>query len=196
MGRSGIFAAVLIYGSSFGLAAAQPTLPAVFTNTPSQARALRGPIKTPVGRHPYEVLGSKVVVSDMQKSFDFYTKVIGLKPAKSLAQAEPLPPAGPDNSKWPGEYGFNFTGSYADAYFDILRPGPDTMPTPASASLVQLVFKVPDVPAIIRRAKELGYTVTREAPVVGPGEMSIGLIRDPDGYRVEVIQAADYPIER
>jgi catechol 2,3-dioxygenase-like lactoylglutathione lyase family enzyme len=156
----------------------------------------RGPIKTPLGRSPAEVLGSKVVVSDMAKSFDFYTKVVGLRPAKSLAQAEPLPPPGADASQWPVEYGFNFSGSYEDAFFDILRPRPDTRITRESADLVTVIFKVPDAPAVMRRAREAGYEVIREAPAVGPGEMSIGFIRDPDGYRIEIIQAADYPKEK
>lgn len=157
------------------------------------AQVSPAPRTTPLGRLPAEVLASKVVVSDMQKSFDFYTKVIGLKPAKSISQAEPIPPAGSDNSKWPSEYGLSFSGSYAEAFFDILRPHADNMPTPNSTSLVQLVFKVPDAPAVIRRAKELGYTVTREAPVVRAGQMSIGMLNDPDGYSVEIIQAASYP---
>jgi catechol 2,3-dioxygenase-like lactoylglutathione lyase family enzyme len=163
---------------------------------PAQPQMPRGPIKTPLGRSPAEVLGSKVVVSDMVKSFDFYTRVVGLRPAKSLAQTEPLPPPGADTSQWPVEYGFNFSGSFGDAFFDILRPRSDSKITRESADLVTLIFKVPDARAVIRRAKELGYEVIREAPAVRPGEMSIGFIRDPDGYRVEIIQAADYPKEK
>lgn len=115
-----------------------------------------------------------------------------MKPAKSMAQTEPLPMPGADRSKWPVEYGFNYVGEYSDAFFDILRPGPNRMPTKESAALVTLIFKVPDAPAVIRRAKEAGYAV-REAPVVQPGEMSIGFITDPDGYQVEIIQAGSYP---
>jgi lactoylglutathione lyase len=175
----------------FGFAAAQVPVPAGQAQTP----AARAPSKTPLGRLPAEVLASKIVVTNMQKSFDFYTKVVGLKPAKALSQAEPIPPAGPDNSKWPGEYALSFTGTLAESFMDLLRPRADNMPTPASAGLVQLVFKVPDAPAVLRRAKEAGYTVTREAPVVGPGEMSIGMLSDPDGYRVEILQAGSYPAD-
>jgi lactoylglutathione lyase len=192
------FVAVALGGCALGVigsAGAQAQSQAQPAAAQGQANPARAPSRTPLGRLPAEVLASKVVVSDMQNAFDFYTKVIGLRPAKSVNQKEPIPPAGADNSKWPVEYGFNFSGSYAEAFFDILRPRADNMPTPASTSLVQLVFKVPDAPAVIRRAKALGYTVTREAAVVGPGEMSIGMLSDPDGYRVEIIQAASYPAD-
>ena len=101
----------------------------------AQPQMPRGPIKTPLGRHPAEVLGSKVVVSDMAKSFDFYTRVVGLKPAKSLAQTEPLPPPGTDPNKWPVEYGMNFSGVFGDAFFDLLRPGPNSKNVRPSSAL-------------------------------------------------------------
>lgn len=158
------------------------------------AIAQRTRIKTPLGRLPQEVLGMKVVVTDMPKSLEYYTKVIGLKPAKALGQPGPGPaPTGTDPTKWPSEYGLNYEGEFSEAFFDLLRPTPTEKPTPQSASMTTLMFKVPDAPAVIQRAKDMGYQVIREAPIVKPGEMSIGMLRDPDGYRVEIIQAASYP---
>jgi len=185
LGAYGISAAVPASAQSTSTAQGQP-----------QTAMPRGPIRTPLGRQPAEVLASKIVVSNMQRSFNFYTKVVGLQPAKTISQTQPFAQGGADNSQWPMEYGLNFSGSYADAFFDLLRPRADNMPTPASTGLVQLVFKVPDAQAVMRRAKDLGYTVTREAPVVGAGEMSIGMLRDPDGYSVEIIQAASYPADQ
>ena len=184
---------------AYGISAAAPASAQASTSTAQgqpQTAMPRGPIRTPLGRQPAEVLASKIVVSNMQRSFDFYTKVVGLQPAKTISQTQPFPQGGADNSQWPMEYGLNFSGSYADAFFDLLRPRADNLPTPASTGLVQLVFKVPDAQAVMRRAKDLGYTVTREAPVVGAGEMSIGMLRDPDGYNVEIIQAASYPADQ
>jgi predicted enzyme related to lactoylglutathione lyase len=152
----------------------------------------RGPIKTPLGSSSSDVLFSKITVSDVQKSYAFYTEVIGLKPAISTAQKEAPAPPGPDPKSWPAEIALNFSGSFADPFFDILPPR-NGRPTREMTDMVVIGLKVPDAPAVIRRVKEAGYEVIREAPVVGPGEMSIGMVRDPDGYRLEILQAATYP---
>ncbi len=158
-----------------------------------QPRLPTGPIKTPLGSSPADVLFSKITVSDMHKSYEFYTKVIGLKQAITLSQKEPPPPPGTDSKTWPFELALNFSGSFADPFFDLLSPRGGAVPTRETASMTVIGLKVPDAPAVIRRVKEAGYEVIREAPVVGPGEMSIGMVRDPDGYRVEILQAASYP---
>ena len=165
-------------------------MPGYAQDAPSQMP--RGPIKTPIGSSPTDVLFSKITVSDMQKSYAFYTTVIGLKPAITLAQKEPPPPPGPDPKTWPGEIGLNFSGSFADPFFDIIPPR-NGMPTRAMTNMIVIGFKVPDAAAVVRRVKDAGYEVIREAPVVGPGEMSVGMVRDPDGYRLELLQAATYP---
>jgi lactoylglutathione lyase len=152
----------------------------------------RGPIKTPLGSSSSDVLFSKITVSDVQKSYAFYTEVIGLRPAISTAQKEAPAPPGSDPKSWPAEIALNFSGSFADPFFDILaaRSG---KPTHEMTDMIVIGLKVPDAPAVIKRVKEAGYEVIREAPVVGPGEMSIGMVRDPDGYRLEILQAATYP---
>jgi predicted enzyme related to lactoylglutathione lyase len=170
---------------AFGLIAAAPP------HAPAGPRVMPRHITTPLGSRAAEVLGGKVTVTDMVKSFDFYTKVVGLRPAKVAAMPRPFPPPGPDRSKWPNEYPLSFSGTFAEAFFDLL-PARGVMPTRESANLTVVMFKVPDAPAVIRRAKALGYEVISEAPEVAPGEMSIGMLRDPDGYRVEIIQAASY----
>jgi lactoylglutathione lyase len=152
----------------------------------------RGPIKTPLGSSSSDVLFSKITVSDMQKSYAFYTEVIGLKPAISTAQNQAPPAPGPDPKSWPAELALNFSGTFADPFFDLLAPR-NGKPTHEMTDMIVIGLKVPDAPAVIRRVKQAGYEVIREAPVVGPGEMSIGMVRDPDGYRLEILQAATYP---
>jgi catechol 2,3-dioxygenase-like lactoylglutathione lyase family enzyme len=138
------------------------------------------------------VLFSKITVSDVQKSYAFYTEVIGLRPTVSTAQKEAPAPPGPDPKSWPAEIALNFSGSFADPFFDILPPR-NGRPTREMTDMVVIGFKVPDAAAAIRRVKDAGYEVIRDAPAAGPGEMSIGMVRDPDGYRVEILQAATYP---
>jgi lactoylglutathione lyase len=152
-----------------------------------------GPILTPLGTSSSQIMFSKVTVSDLKKSYDFYTKVIGLKRAAALGQ--PLPPEpGSTNTPQPAfvEIALNFTGSVADPFFVIVaRQG--EKPTPDAAKISWVGFKVPDAVVAVRRVKEAGYEVVREPKPAGPGEMSIGIVHDPDGYSLELIQAANYP---
>jgi len=163
-----------------------------------QAPAARAPSRTPLGTRPAEVLMSKVTVSDLEKSYDFYTRIIGLKPAISQYQLQHhMLAERPTNdpARHFVEVGLNFSGSFADAFFDIVQQ-PGEMPTRAAAKSVVIGFKVSDARAVLERARQAGFEVVREAPVVQPGEMAIGLIRDPDGYTIELIQAASFPTRR
>ena len=153
------------------------------------------PRRSPLGSMTSQFLLAKITVSDLEKSYDFYTRIIGLKPAISLYQQQnKMAPERPKNDPQRRfvEVALNFSGSVGDPFFDIVQQ-PGEMPTRAAAKSVVIGIKVPDAPAVIRRAKEAGYQVVREAPVVQPGEMSIGFILDPDGYSLEIIQAPNFP---
>jgi catechol 2,3-dioxygenase-like lactoylglutathione lyase family enzyme len=150
-------------------------------------------IRTPLGTSSAQVLLAKVTVSDLPKSYEFYTKIIGLKRALSVGQQPPPAPV-PANDSQPAfiEIPLNFSGSLADPFFVIVQQR-GSKPTPGTAKMNWIGFKVPDAPAAVRRVKAAGYEIVREAPTVGPGVMSIGIVRDPDGYSVELIQSANYP---
>jgi len=150
-------------------------------------------IRTPLGTSSEQVLLAKVTVSDLPKSYEFYTKVIGLKWALSAGQPQPPAPV-PANDAQPAfiEIPLNFSGSLADPFFVIVQQR-GYRPTPDVARMSWIGFKVPDAPAAVRRVRESGYEIVREPKTVGPGVMSIGIVRDPDGYSVEVIQSASYP---
>jgi catechol 2,3-dioxygenase-like lactoylglutathione lyase family enzyme len=170
------------------LAALALAVPAVARDEPAMPR---GPIRTALGTSDRQVLMAKFTVSDLEKSYAFYTQVIGLKRALTPTQGNPPPPRN-DPERAFIEIGLNFSGSFGDAFFDLVQQK-GVKPSPEFARSAVIGFKVPDAPAVVRRAREAGYEVVREAPVVGPGEMSIGMIRDPDGYLVELIQSASMP---
>jgi catechol 2,3-dioxygenase-like lactoylglutathione lyase family enzyme len=169
---------------------ASPVLaaPALAGDAPAPPRA---PIRTALGTSDHEVLLAKFTVSDLEKSYAFYTQVIGLRRALTPMQGTPPPPRN-DPERAFIEIGLNFSGSYGDAFFDLVQQK-GVRPSPEFARSAVIGFKVPDAPAVVRRARAAGYEVVREAPVVGPGEMSIGMVRDPDGYLVELIQSASMP---
>jgi catechol 2,3-dioxygenase-like lactoylglutathione lyase family enzyme len=149
-------------------------------------------IRTPLGRNSSEVLFAKITVSDLAKSYEFYTNMIGLKWAVAPGQLQPAPPQATDMRPAFVEIPLNFSGSLADPFFVLVQRRGDK-PKADTAQLSWIGFKVPDAPAVILRVKAAGYEIVRQAPSVGPGEMSIGSVRDPDGYSVEIIQAANYP---
>jgi catechol 2,3-dioxygenase-like lactoylglutathione lyase family enzyme len=159
-----------------------------------EARRAAAASRTPLGTSPAQLLLAKITVSDLPRSYAFYTKVIGLKRALSAAQPAPTTDPVPANDSQPTfiEIALNNSGTLADPFFVLVQQRGD-LPTPASARLTWVGLKVPDAPAAVRRVREGGYEVVREAAVVGPGEMSIGIVRDPDGYSVELIQSASYP---
>ncbi|MGE3692025.1 MAG: VOC family protein [Novosphingobium sp.] len=159
----------------------------------SEPTPARVPSRTPLGRHPAEFLMAKITVSDLEKSYDFYTRLVGLKRV-AIPQIGDLPPPKNDPERRFIEVALNFSGSFADAFFDLVQAKGDS-PTPETARLTVIGVKVPDASAVVRRVREAGYEVLRDAPQVRPGEMSIGMVRDPDGYLVEIVQAADYPPE-
>jgi catechol 2,3-dioxygenase-like lactoylglutathione lyase family enzyme len=140
---------------------------------------------TAIGRHDNEFILAKIAVSDMVRSYRFYTEVIGLKLASPLLR----PPAPGDPEKDFVEYPLNFTGSLADPFFVLVKQRGLT-PTPAAARLVTIGFKVPGARAAVARAEAAGYKSLRGIP--GEGPMAFGFITDPDGYHIEFVQAANH----
>jgi catechol 2,3-dioxygenase-like lactoylglutathione lyase family enzyme len=147
------------------------------------ARAQDPPSVVPMGTQSSELLLSKITVTNLARSFEFYTKVIGLKHAAARpGQAPPDLSGSADFTEVP----LNFTGSLADPFF-VLVKRKGVAPTREGAALAQIGFKVPDVRAMIARYKAAGYKVDRE-PRDGPGNVYV-TVQDPDGYNVEFIQA-------
>jgi len=144
---------------------------------------------TMLGSRDQQFLLAKITVSDLRRSYEFYTGVIGLKwaTAPSVPLTEPLGLDDPDPSF--AEIPLNFTGSLADPFFVIVKKR-GSVPTADSAGQVWVGFKVPDAAAAVDRAEAAGATVVRRP---GEGAMRFGFVRDPDGYNIEFIEAASHP---
>lgn len=145
------------------------------------------PAAAPSGTQEPEVLGTRdaeliwarVIVSDLAKSHEFYSKVIGLKIAIFRPGDKPPDPKGN------APIGMNFSGSRADAFFVIMKREGAKL-APETTGQTTIGFKVPDTMAVVARAKAGGYKVDRVTES-RPG-MLFAYIYDPDGYLVEVIQ--------
>jgi catechol 2,3-dioxygenase-like lactoylglutathione lyase family enzyme len=140
---------------------------------------------TSLGSREQELLFAKISVSDLSRSYEFYTKVIGLK----LASPQLKPPTPGDPEVDFREIPLNFSGSLADPFF-VLMKRRGVVPVAAQAELTWVGFKVPDANAAVDRAAAAGAQVVRRP---APGPISYGFVRDPDGYTIEFIQAAANP---
>jgi lactoylglutathione lyase len=113
-------------------------------------------------------------VSDLKRSADFYTRVLGMKVMQTfkLEHMEEIVL---------GHEGRNAV--VLMHYTDGSNPNYKNLP-------VKLVFYVADPKAVATRVREAGCEVTREPePLPSFGNAIVGLAKDPDGYVVELLQA-------
>jgi catechol 2,3-dioxygenase-like lactoylglutathione lyase family enzyme len=140
-----------------------------------------------MGTKPQEFLMTKVAVSDLVKSYEFYTQVVGLKLVTSPDIVTAKAPMPNDPEKDFVEIPLNYTGSMADPLF-LLTKRRGQKPSPEWTNMVTLGFKVPDSRAIVERAMKAGY----KAPRGIPSEGQAGFVTDPDGYNVELVSTPSF----
>lgn len=126
-----------------------------------------------MARAPENLAAVGIGVSDMARSEDFYTRVLGM----SVQQRIELPHLREVIVGYEGR-----TSVVLMHWLDGSNPNYRDNP-------VKLVFYVPDAGALIERIRADGLPITREAePLPDFNNMVIGLGQDPDGYVVEFIQ--------
>lgn len=160
--------------------------PAGAQQQPPQAPAGQRP-EVRMGTKPQEFLMAKVAVSDLVKSYEFYTQVIGLKLVTSPDIATAKAPTPNDPEKDFVEIPLNYSGSMADPLF-LLTKRRGQKPSPEWTNMVTLGFKVPDSALIVERAVKAGYKAPRGIPAVGQA----GFVTDPDGYNVELVSTPSF----
>src|SRR5262245_36248696 len=93
-------------------------------STPAVAQQQGNPQQQPeirLGTKPQEMYLAKITVSDLNRSIDFYTKVIGLKLVTVGDMEPPKPPAPGDPEKEFVEVALNYTGSMAEPLFVLMK---------------------------------------------------------------------------
>jgi lactoylglutathione lyase len=112
-------------------------------------------------------------VSDLAKSVDFYSRVIGMTQTQTFSL------------DYMEEVVLAFEGRTAV----VLMHYTDGSPRNYKDNPVKLVFYVVDPQAISDRIKAEGLEIVREpAPMANMGGALLGLAKDPDGYIIELIQ--------
>ncbi|MEO9191150.1 MAG: lactoylglutathione lyase [Acetobacteraceae bacterium] len=118
-------------------------------------------------------------VGDLQRSVDFYTKLLGMKELRRRDV--------PD-----GKYTLAFVG-YADEESSAvieLTYNYGTARYDQGTAFGHLAIGVPDVAGTCEMVRKGGGKVTREAGPVKFGTTVIAFVEDPDGYKIELVQRA------
>lgn len=156
---------------------------------PETVSARPEPRATALGTRSQQFFLAKIIVSDLHRSYEFYTEVIGLKWATPPNQPPPAAPSPEDPPVDFQEIPLNFSGSLADPIFVLVkRRGIE--PAPQTARLTTIGFKVPSVSDALARATAAGHEIVSRPP--GDGPLTFGFVSDPDGYTVELIEAPSY----
>ncbi len=124
------------------------------------------------------LLHTMLRVGDMQRSIDFYTRVLGMTLLRTTDR--------PDQ-----KYSLAFVGYGSEKEHAVLELtynyGVDKYEL--GSAFGHIAIAVPDAYAACERIMAAGGTVTREAGPVKGGSTVIAFVQDPDGYKIELIQA-------
>lgn len=123
------------------------------------------------------ILHTMLRVGDMQRSVDFYTRLMGMKVLRTTDRPEQ-------------KYSLTFVG-YGDesdgAVIELTyNYGVDRYEL--GTAYGHIAIEVPDAAVACERVRAGGGLVTREAGPVKGGSTVIAFVQDPDGYKIELIE--------
>jgi lactoylglutathione lyase len=124
------------------------------------------------------ILHTMLRVGDLDRSIDFYTNVLGMRVLRRTDRPDQrytlaFVGYGDERSNAVLELTYNYGVSSYD-------PG---------TGYGHVAIAVPDASAACAAVREKGGNVTREAGPVKGGTTVIAFVQDPDGYKIELIQA-------
>jgi len=123
------------------------------------------------------LLHTMLRVGNLQRSLDFYTKVLGMRLLRTTDR--------PDQ-----KYTLAFVG-YADESEQAvleLTYNYGVERYELGTAFGHVAIGVPDVAAACDRIRKAGGTIAREPGPVKGGTTVIAFVQDPDGYKIELIQ--------
>lgn len=123
------------------------------------------------------LLHTMLRVGDMQRSLDFYTRVLGMK---LLRQSE--------NTEY--KYSLAFVGYTEESEGAVIELTYNwgVSSYDMGDAYGHIALGVDDVAATCERIRQSGGNVTREAGPVKGGSTIIAFVEDPDGYKIELIE--------
>jgi lactoylglutathione lyase len=123
------------------------------------------------------LLHTMLRVGNLQRSLDFYTKVLGMRLLRSTDR--------PDQ-----KYTLAFVG-YADESEQAvleLTYNYGVERYELGTAFGHVAIEVPDAAAACDRIRKAGGTIAREPGPVKGGTTVIAFVQDPDGYKIELIE--------
>jgi lactoylglutathione lyase len=125
------------------------------------------------------LLHTMLRVGDMQRSIDFYTKVLGMELLRQTERPEQ-------------KYSLAFVaygGGNKNGQAEIeLTYNHGTSDYELGTAYGHIALGVDDVAATCERIRAAGGNVTRDAGPVKGGKTIIAFVEDPDAYKIELIQ--------
>ncbi|HGM6860028.1 TPA: lactoylglutathione lyase [Serratia rubidaea] len=123
------------------------------------------------------LLHTMLRVGDLQRSIDFYTKVLGMRLLRTSENPE-------------YKYSLAFVGYTEESDGAVIELtynwGVDSYEM--GSAFGHLALGVDDVAATCDAIRQAGGNVTREAGPVKGGTTVIAFVEDPDGYKIELIE--------
>lgn len=123
------------------------------------------------------LLHTMLRVGDLQRSIDFYTRVLGMQLLRTTDRPEQ-------------KYSLAFVGYGSNPDHAELELtynyGVDTYEL--GTAYGHIALGVPDVYAACDKIRAAGGAITREPGPVKGGSTAIAFVTDPDGYKIELIE--------
>jgi lactoylglutathione lyase len=116
-------------------------------------------------------------VGNLQRSIDFYTRVLGMKLLRTTERPEQ-------------KYSLAFVGygSNPEQAEIELTYNHDTDHYEMGSAYGHVALGMPDIYTACEKIRAAGGNVTREPGPVKGGDTVIAFVTDPDGYKIELIQ--------
>jgi lactoylglutathione lyase len=123
------------------------------------------------------LLHTMLRVGDLQRSIDFYTRVLGMKLLRTTER--------PEQKYSLAFVGYGSNPEHAEIELTY-NHGVDSYEM--GTAFGHIALGVEDVYAACEKIRSGGGNVTREAGPVKGGTTVIAFVTDPDGYKIELIQ--------
>lgn len=120
-------------------------------------------------------------VADLDKSLDFYTRLLGMRVLRQKEYPE-------------GRFTNTFVGygeESTDAVIELTHNWDQQQPYDKGNAWGHLALEVPDVYATCATLASEGVPIPRPAGPMKHGTRVIAFIEDPDGYKIELLEPLD-----
>lgn len=126
------------------------------------------------------LLHTMIRVGDLDRSIDFYTRILGMR----LLRRKDYPE---------GRFTLAFVGygEESDTAVIELTHNWDTASYDPGQGFGHVAIGVDDIDAVCQRIREAGGIISREPGPMKHGTTVIAFVKDPDGYAIELIQTKD-----